>query len=99
MKGSVNNFLVVSRYQKEMRLLIKHLLQVKTSKSFHSLLLSAKFYQIYLLKESLDWRKKSLVTPIKDEGQCGAFSATSALEDQQAIVSGKLVSLSRVKSY
>ncbi|OHT10052.1 Clan CA, family C1, cathepsin L-like cysteine peptidase [Tritrichomonas foetus] len=43
--------------------------------------------------ESLDWREKGVVNPIKDQAQCGscwAFSAIQAAESVNCIKSGKL---------
>nr|AAS67923.1 cathepsin L [Artemia franciscana] len=47
--------------------------------------------------ESVDWREKGAVTPVKYQGQCAsclAFSPTGALESQTFRKTGKLISLS-----
>jgi cathepsin L len=45
---------------------------------------------------SVDWRKKNVVTPVKNQGGCGscwAFASTETMESHYAIASGKLLVL------
>ena len=50
-----------------------------------------------VLPDSIDWREKGAVTPVKDQGQCGScwsFSASGAMEGAWAIKTKDVVSVS-----
>jgi cathepsin H len=50
-----------------------------------------------VVPDSIDWRQKGVVSPVKDQGSCGScwtFSTTGCLESHHYMRTGKMVSLS-----
>jgi C1A family cysteine protease len=56
-----------------------------------------RFANVSRVPDSVDWRERNAVTPVKYQGKCGscwAFAAAEAVEGIHAIRTGKLISLS-----
>ncbi|XP_073995855.1 procathepsin L-like isoform X2 [Rhodnius prolixus] len=70
------------------------------NRSLRTEVLSHEIFKIpssFDIPDSIDWRDKGAVNEVKDQGQCGAcwaFSAIGAIESQYFMKTGKLITLS-----
>jgi cathepsin L len=67
------------------------------SRSNHRKELPFEIDPVESLPDSIDWRDKGIVSPVKDQGGCGscwAFASTAVLESHIALQTGTLFSLS-----
>lgn len=90
---AVNNFTDLSN--KEFRAIMNGLQYVATSLKSSEMVHEDE--AISGLPDTVDWTTKGVVTPIKNQEDCGscwAFSAVASIEGQHALKTGKLVSLS-----
>eukprot|EP01035_Chromulina_nebulosa_P027029 gene27029-35477_t len=96
-KKEINKFSVMSVYEKMQYLGRTHNF-VQGDKSLNTFQSEeVKYTAVNNLPTSIDWRDSNVVTPVKNQGSCGAcwaFAAAEAIESFAAIQSGTLYELS-----